>query len=109
MDVTGNVLQVLLALGAVIGLVLICAFAARRLLGGAVQGGGGGQINVIAMRPLGTRERLVLVEVAGEVTLLGVTQNQITALREVPAGVVEQMAAPPRFADALNRLMHRNT
>lgn len=110
MDVTGNVLQVLLALGAVIGLVLICAFAARRLLGGAVQGGGGGgQINVIAVRPLGTRERLVLVEVAGEVTLLGVTQNQITALREVPAGVVEQMAAPPRFADALNRLMHRNT
>ncbi|MAT83828.1 MAG: flagellar biosynthetic protein FliO [Gammaproteobacteria bacterium] len=108
MDATGNVLQVLLALAAVIGLVLVCAFAARRMLGGAVQGGGG-QINVLAVRPLGTRERLVLVEVAGEVTLLGVTQNQITALREVPAGAVERMPAPPRFADALNRLMHRNT
>jgi len=39
---------VLLALAAVIGLVLVCAFAARRMLGGAVQGGGG-QINSIAL------------------------------------------------------------
>jgi flagellar protein FliO/FliZ len=106
MDMTGNLIQVLLALGAVIGLVLLCALAARRMMGG-VQAAGN-QINVLAVRPLGTRERLVLVEVAGEVTLLGVTQNQITALRELPPGVADHVAPVPRFSDALSRLMGRD-
>ncbi len=103
MDVTSNLIQVVLALAAVVGLVLLCAFAARRLMGGAQ--GSGGQIRVLAVKPLGTRERLVLVEVAGEVTLLGVTQHQITALRELAGGVVAEQASAPRFADALGRLM----
>lgn len=107
MDATGNILQVVIALAAVIGLVLLCAFAARRLMGGTVQGGSGNQIRVIAVRALGTRERLVLVEVGGEVTLLGVTQNQITSLREVPASVAEGAPAMPRFSDTLGRLMGR--
>jgi len=107
MDATGNILQVLLALAAVIGLVLVCAFAARRLLGGNVQAAGN-QIRVIAVRPLGTKERLVVVEVGGEVTLLGVTQNQITALRELPASVAEGAPTVPRFSDALGRLMGRS-
>lgn len=106
MDVTGNVIQVLIALAAVVGLVLLCAFAARRMLGG-VQAGGGNQIRVLAVRPIGSRERLVLVEVGGEVTLLGVTQNTISALREVPPGVADGVAAVPTFSDALNRLMRK--
>lgn len=107
MDMTGNLIQVVIALAAVIGLVLLCAFAARRLLGGGIQAAGS-QINVLAVRPLGTRERLVLVEVGGEVTLLGVTQNQITPLRELPASVAEGMQPVPRFSDALSRLMGKS-
>lgn len=105
MDTAGNLLQVTLALAAVIALVLVCAWAARRMLGGAA--GGSGQIRVLAVRALGTRERLVLVEVAGEVTLLGVTQHGISALREVSAGALEPTPQPPRFAEALGRLMTR--
>ncbi|MEQ8861308.1 MAG: flagellar biosynthetic protein FliO [Pseudomonadales bacterium] len=107
MDATGNVIQVLLALGAVIALVLLCAFAARRMMGG-VQSGAGNQIRVLAVRPLGSRERLVLVEVGGEVTLLGVTQNGISALREVPASVAEGVPPVPSFSDALGRLMRKS-
>lgn len=105
MDVTGSLVQVLLALAATVGLVLILAFAARRLSGGLT--GGGQQIQILAVKPVGSRERLVLVEVAGEVTLLGVTQNGISALREVPAHAVEAAPAQPKFADALARLMNR--
>ncbi len=106
MDATGNVLQVLLALGAVIGLVLLCAFAARRMLGGGIAPAGN-QIRVIAVRPLGAKERLVVVEVGGEVTLLGVTAQQITALRELPASVADGVPTVPKFSDALGRLMGR--
>lgn len=105
MDPAGNLLQVALALVAVIALVLLCAFVARRLLG-ATQNGGSGQIRVLAVRALGTRERLVLVEVGGAVTLLGVTANGISALREIPEGSIDT-AEPVNgsFADALGRLM----
>lgn len=106
MELAGNLLNVALALGAIIAVLLLCAFAARRLLG-APQGGGG-QIRILAVRALGTRERLVLVEVAGEVTLLGVTQNGISALREVPAEAVEFAAPVAGFADVLGKLMNRS-
>ncbi len=105
MDLAGNLLQVGLALLAVIGLVLLCAFAARRLMG-ASHAGASGQIRVLAVRALGSREKLVLVEVGGAVTLLGVTANAISPLREIPADRIE-MAEPGAgsFADALGRLM----
>lgn len=106
MEMGSNLAQVALALAAIIGLVLICGYAARRLMGG-VQGSGGNAIHIVAVRSLGTRERLVLVEVGGEVTLLGVTQNTITALREVPPAVAQDLPAAPSFSEALGRLMHK--
>lgn len=106
MDMGSNLLQVVIALAAIVGLVLACGYAARRMLGGT-QGGGGNLIQVLAVRSLGSRERLVLVEVGGEVTLLGVTQNGITALREVPPSVADRVPGPPTFADALGRLMNK--
>jgi flagellar protein FliO/FliZ len=106
MDVTESLLQVAVALGATIALVLACAFVARRLMGG-VQGGSD-QIRILAVKALGTRERLVLVEVGGEVTLLGVSQQGITALREVHGEIIRETPTQPRFADTLARLMNRS-
>jgi len=80
-DLTSSLIQVLLALGVTVGLLLLCAFAARRLMGGLQRGDG--QIEIVAVKALGSRERLVLVEVAGEATLLGVSPSGITALREL--------------------------
>lgn len=92
MDLTGSLIQVLLALGATVGLLLLCAFAARRLMGGLQRGDG--QIEIVAVKALGSRERLVLVEVAGEATLLGVSPSGITALREL--GELPQAASGDR-------------
>ncbi|MFW6094007.1 MAG: flagellar biosynthetic protein FliO [Pseudomonadota bacterium] len=103
MDFTANLIQVLLALAAVVALVLVCAFAARRLMGG-VQGGGN-QIRVLAVKPLGSRERLVLVDVGGEVSLLGVTQQQITPLGAVTGVSTQAPAQPAAFAATLQRFM----
>ncbi|ADZ92440.1 flagellar biosynthetic protein FliO [Marinomonas mediterranea] len=41
-------------------------------------------INVIAVQSLGTKEKLVLVEVEGKRSLLGVTANSINKLQDYP-------------------------
>jgi len=114
-DLTGSLIQVVLALGATVGLLLLCAFAARRLMGGLQRGGG--QIEIVAVKALGSRERLVLVEVAGEATLLGVSPSGITALRQL--GELPEMpskesrsapeAADGAFAGALAQLLRRRS
>lgn len=115
MDLTGSLIQVVLALGVTVGVLLLCAFAARRLMGGLQRGGE--QIEIVAVKALGSRERLVLVEVAGEATLLGVSPNGITALRQLgqlPEAPVSERADAQRdqagaFAGALAQMLGRRS
>lgn len=115
MDLTSSLIQVLLALGATVGLLLLCAFAARRLMGGLQRGDG--QIEIVAVKALGSRERLVLVEVAGEATLLGVSPSGITALRELgelppaPSADRQPRGEAPRgaFAGTLAQVLGRRS
>jgi len=105
MDASANIAQVALALAGVVGLVLVCAFVAKRFMGG--MDNSGGHIRVVAVKALGARERLVLVEVAGELTLLGVTQNNISALRQVHGEIAAPQAPAASFPETLNRLLGR--
>lgn len=105
----GNLLQVLLGLGAVLALLLGGAFVMRRL--GRIPGLSNQAIKTIAAASVGTRERVVLLEVSGQWVLVGVAPGQVRALATLPKGELpqapEMQAAHPGFAQVLQRFTDR--
>lgn len=100
MEMGDHVLQVLLALGLVVGLVVALGYAMRRINGGHIRSGG--EIRVIASQFLGPKERILLIEVKDRQILVGVNPQCIRALSEFP---VEPEAAP--FRQALDEARSR--
>jgi len=81
MDSAASLGRTMLGLGVVIALVFGLAWVARRV--SALRGIGSGSdspIQVVGQLPLGTRERLLLVEVDGKRVLLGVVPGAISRL-----------------------------
>lgn len=79
----GGMLQAVLGMACVLGLILACAWLARRF--GLQRLGGGHVVKVVSSTPVGQRERVVVVEVAGQWLVLGVTPQSINALHTLPA------------------------
>src|SRR5690606_19472337 len=74
----GQLLQLLLGLGLVVGLIFVLAWLMRRV---QRAGPAGNQVmELLGSRALGPRDRLVLVQVGNEQILLGVTPGRITPL-----------------------------
>ncbi len=86
--------QMLLSLLLVVGLIGGLFVVLKRL---QVRGGASGAIRVLAAQSLGTRERAVLVEVAGLQVLVGVAPGRVQTLLVIG----EQADAAP-FAAALD-------
>lgn len=70
--------QVLLGLLFVLGLVFALAWILKRVGQGSLVGGQ--QMKVVAAMPMGTRERIALIDVGGQHILLGITSTQINTL-----------------------------
>jgi flagellar biogenesis protein FliO len=68
-------LQTVLALGAVIGLILVMAFFLRK------RGVKGGMMQVLAYHSFGPRKGLAAIKVGREVLLLGVTTTDLKLLK----------------------------
>lgn len=86
-----QLLSVTLALVFIVALIFAVSWFIRRFGSGAfVQTG---QMKIVAALPLGTRERLMLVDVAGKQLLLGVTATQINCLHEFAEPVITGEAA----------------
>ncbi|MFN2329064.1 MAG: flagellar biosynthetic protein FliO [Chromatocurvus sp.] len=80
-DSAVNLGRTMLGLGVVIALVFGLAWVARRVSAmRGLSGSPGGPIQVVGQLALGTRERLLLVEVDGRRVLLGVVPGSITRL-----------------------------
>jgi flagellar protein FliO/FliZ len=77
-----GMLQMLPGLGAVLALIALLAWAAKRM--GVARPGTNGPLKVVGERAVGTRERVVLVEVAGQWLVLGVAPGQVRALANMP-------------------------
>ncbi|HMM77664.1 MAG TPA: flagellar biosynthetic protein FliO [Gammaproteobacteria bacterium] len=94
--------QVFGALVLILGLIFGLALAAQRLRLG--RGASGRHLRVVDALALGTRERLLLVDVAGERVLLGVAAGRIERLHVLPPGAVAADAEPapaPAFPGVL--------
>ncbi|MEX1058390.1 MAG: flagellar biosynthetic protein FliO [Natronospirillum sp.] len=77
----GDLLTVVLGLLVVVGLIFASAWLVRRFNGGTAVNGR--VIKVLAVTPLGAKEKLVLASVGEQQILLGVTPQQVTKLMEL--------------------------
>lgn len=81
-----------LGLFAVIALILLLAWLARRA--GLVRHGQGGQMKVVGSTMLGPRQRLVMVEVGDTCLVLGVSAGEIRTLHTLPAQAAHKPDQP---------------
>lgn len=95
LSAAGSLLQVFIGLVAVLLLIAGTAWMAKRL--GVAQGGPSGVLRVVASTSVGTRERVVIVEVGESWLVVGVAQGSVNALATLPKGDI-----PPVVASGLN-------
>ncbi|WP_230474759.1 flagellar biosynthetic protein FliO [Dyella monticola] len=105
-NVTGELIRVMLSLGAIVALIFAAAWLTRRLQ--SRQFGGGRRLRCIESMPVSTRERVLLIEADGKRLLVGVGAGGVRALHVYEGTVpVETTPAPaplPPFAELLSRL-----
>jgi flagellar protein FliO/FliZ len=100
----GYLTQLLGGLVLVVLLIFVLAWVLRRLP--AVQGPGSGLIQILAVRSIGARERLMLVQVGEEQVLVGVSPAGLRALHRLshPVTVAPVEQRPADFASLLGRV-----
>ena len=110
-DVGGQVIQLLFGLLLVIGLIFLLAWLARRVQQQVPAGGRNDSIQLLATRPLGPRERLLLVQVGKEQVLLGLTPGSIETLHVLQEPVEIAATETPvagEFARRLRQVLQHN-
>jgi flagellar protein FliO/FliZ len=107
----GSVLQMLLGLFAVLGAFGAAAWLMKR--SGAVGGGNQRALKLVASVAVGTRERVVLIEVGGQWIVAGVAPGSVSQLALMPRGELSPIAADAdaqggnAFAGFLRQVMER--
>jgi flagellar protein FliO/FliZ len=99
----GDVLGVGISMFIVVAVIIVLGwlYSRSRIVGG----GGSGVINVVASRALGHKERLLVVEVAGQQLLVGMTATAVQTLHvfEKPVSVSEETGKAMGFAGRLHK------
>jgi flagellar protein FliO/FliZ len=105
-DVTGELIRVVLSLGGIIALIFAAGWLTRRLQ--SRQFVGGRRLRCVESMSISARERVLLIEADGKRVLVGVGAGGVRALHVYEGTVAaEQAAAPvavPPFAELLSRL-----
>ncbi len=111
----------LLGVLAVVVLILYLAYFVTRWIGmhgvpggaGAIRPDGAGRFRILGQLAVGRNERLVLVRLDERCYLLGVTEHQITLLRELDGEEAARwiaegaVAPPPGFMEVLGETLRR--
>lgn len=84
---SGYLTQVFFGLILVVALIFIVAWLLKRVGHGSFASGQ--QMKLLASMPLGTRERLLLVDIAGQQLLLGVAPGRISTLHTFAEPVID--------------------
>ncbi len=102
-----QLIWVILSLLLVIGIIFAMAVVAKRFLG--VSSGGQQHIRVLSVTNLSHKEKLALVEVAGQQLLLGVTPQNINLLHSLEQPIHSNNNETSAFAKKLTSLMRKNS
>ena len=102
---SGDLWQLLGSLLIVVALIFALAWLVRRT--GAVGMIGGQHMKVLATMSVGPRERVLLVDVAGQQMLLGSAPGRVSQLHVFDEPVVNaSTASPSDFASKMKQFMH---
>jgi flagellar biosynthetic protein FliO len=112
-DVVSSAFQMLMALGIVLGGLLVFVYFMKRYL--KRDGGGTNKplIRVIASQYMGIKKNIALVKVPGTILVVGVTSEKISLLTKIQDKAVidsiqqEASGTTPSFSDHLQRLTAR--
>ena len=88
----GSLLQVFIGLVAVLLLIAGAAWVAKRL--GVTQVGASNLLRVVSSASVGTRERVVVVEVGESWLVVGVAPGSVNALMTLPKGELPSQVTP---------------
>jgi len=89
-SVSGSLLQMFFSLIGILALLFACLWLLKKLT--TQRGAAAGLLRVVAATAVGTRERVVIVEVGSTWLVLGVASGQVSALAEIPR---QPVAEPP--------------
>lgn len=104
----GSLLQVFIGLVAVLLLIAGAAWLAKRL--GVTQVGGTNLLRVVSSTSVGTRERVVVVEVGESWLVVGVAPGSVNALMTLPKGEIPTPATSAlagNFASKLQQMIEK--
>ncbi|HTV86107.1 MAG TPA: flagellar biosynthetic protein FliO [Dyella sp.] len=103
-NVTGELIRVVLSLGGIVALIFAAGWLTRRLQ--SRQTGGGRRLRCVEAMQLSARERVLLIEADGKRLLVGVGAGGVRALHVYEGTVANeapQVPAQPPFAELLGR------
>ena len=104
-----EIAKMVLGLGAVLGVLVLLIYLCKRTSAGKGRFSAEGQVRLLTSKPIGPRKFVSLVEVGGQVFVLGVSEAQITLLdkienREFLAKAETQPALPSESSSILDYL-----
>lgn len=106
---TGGIFQILFVLILVLGLMMGAAWLLKRFNAGGTTSGGG--IKIVGGVSVGSRERIMVVEVADQWIVVGVTSANISALSTMPKQETHQQQGMPvvtnHFAAKLKQFIEK--
>ncbi len=105
----GDILSLGLSLFVVVGVIIALGWFYSRSR--FVSGGGADLITIVATRPLGPKERLMVVEVADQQLLIGMTSTGASTLHvlDKPIEVAAKAPATGNFASRLKSALLENS
>ncbi|HSC67310.1 MAG TPA: flagellar biosynthetic protein FliO [Cellvibrio sp.] len=104
-----HLLNVTLGLSAIIALIFALSFFVKRFGSGSFSANT--QLKIISSMPLGTRERIVLIDAAGQQLLLGITPTNINTLHVFaePIAVDNKAEVQSDFSRKLMAILQQKT
>jgi len=112
-DMASTALQMLTALGVVLGGLILVFYFMKRFLKRDVGGSKEQLIKVIASQYIGIKKNISLVEIPGSILVVGVSNDNISLLTKIEDKVVlddlrqENSRITPSFSEHLQRLTGR--
>jgi len=112
-DIVSTALQMLTALGVVLGGVLVVFYFMKRFLKRDVGGSKEQLIKVIASQYIGIKKNISMVEIPGSILVVGVSNDNISLLTKIEDKALldvlrqENSRITPSFSDHLQRLTGR--
>jgi flagellar biosynthetic protein FliO len=103
----GTMLRMALTLGAIVALLLLAAWCARRFgLGGAARRDPADAVRVVSRTALDARKSVFVLSFRGRLLVVGATPTEIRLLTEVPGGEAAPLeTGEPSFSTRLARVL----